>query len=550
MIPSVDARSILHANSPLVGVHGQNRRKAVNPRTGPGHPALARPLDARLAAHPAILRRRPQPRPSRPPEIPRAMLEPSRPKKSLTVFALVMITTGIITSVHGAPSMAEYGFSLIFIYGLVAVVFLLPSALISAELATGWPEDGGVYVWVKTAFGERLGFVAVWQQWIENVIWFPSILTVMVVVATYGFAPGLNQDPWFIFLSINGLFWALTIGNLFGMRTSSWVAIICTVFGRILPIIFLFGLALLFVNRGNPAQITFSWDTLVPDFGETDKLTFIVGAFLTFAGIEASASNAASARNPRRDYPVAIISSAAIALVLVTLISLAIAIVVPQEQLNLDAGIMQAITILLDSNGIGGLVPVAGLIIALGMLGEVNNWIPAPTRGLLVAGRDGALAPIWQRENRFAAQQPILLMQGCIVTLISSIFLFIGDVQVAFWLTNVVPTLLYIVMYLLMFAAAVRLRYTHPAVPRRYRVPFGNLGIWLLAALGSAAGLVAIAFGFLPPDLVEPDQRTTYVLVVLVGFVFFTVLPFLIHALRRPSWAPGATDLAEDVGPT
>ena len=74
---------------------------------------------------------------------------------------------------------------------IVAVVFLLPSALISAELATGWPEDGGVYVWVKEAFGERLGFVAVWAQWIENVIWFPSILTVTVLAAAYGFDPRL-----------------------------------------------------------------------------------------------------------------------------------------------------------------------------------------------------------------------------------------------------------------------------------------------------------------------------------------------------------------------
>ena len=72
-----------------------------------------------------------------------------KPERSLTVFALVMITTGIITSIHGAPSMAEYGFSLVFIYLFVAIVFLMPSALISAELATGWPEDGGVYVWVK-----------------------------------------------------------------------------------------------------------------------------------------------------------------------------------------------------------------------------------------------------------------------------------------------------------------------------------------------------------------------------------------------------------------
>ena len=458
------------------------------------------------------------------------------PKRTLTVFALVMITTGIITSVHGAPSMAEYGFSLIFIYGLVALVFLLPSALISAELATGWPEDGGVYVWVKTAFGERMGFVAVWQQWIENVIWFPSILTVMVVVATYGFAPDLHENRWFIFCAINVLFWALTIGNLFGMHTSSWVAIICTVFGRILPILFLFGLALLFINRGNPSQISFDWNSFIPDFSETSKLTFIVGAFLTFAGIEASASNAASAKNPRRDYPVAIISSAVIALVLVTLISLAIAIVVPQEQLDLDAGIMQAITILLDSNGLGALVAVAGLIIALGMLGEVNNWIPAPTRGLLVAGRDGSLAPIWQRENRYQAQQPILIMQAVIVSAISTIYLFFDDVQTAFWLMNVVPTLLYIVMYLLMFSAAIRLRYTHGNVPRRYRVPIGNVGIWVLAMLGSFAGLIAIVFGFLPPDLVKSDQKTSYILVVAIGFVVFTILPFIIYALRRPSW--------------
>ena len=457
------------------------------------------------------------------------------PKRSLTVFALVMITTGIITSIHGAPSMAEYGFSLIFIYLLVAVVFLLPSALISAELATGWPEDGGVYVWVKSAFGKRLGFVAVWQQWIENVIWFPSILTVTVVAATYGFAPQLKDNQWFIFAAINILFWGLTITNLFGMRTSSWVAEICTLFGRILPILGIFGLAVYYVMQGNPSQVSFTWGEFVPDFSDTSKLSFIVGAFLTFAGIEASASNAASAKNPRRDYPIAIITSAGMALLLVTLIALAIAIVIPQEEIDLNAGIMQAISALLERSGAPWLIEVAGLIIALGMLGEINNWIPAPTRGLLVAGWDGALAPFWQKQNRFEAQQPILICQALIVTAMSTIYLFF-DVQIAFWLMNVVPTMLYIIMYLLMFAAAVRLRYSHPDVPRRYRVPFGNVGVWLLAGLGSAAGLVAIAFAFLPPEMVKADQRTGYVTVVTVGFILFTIMPFAVYALRRPSW--------------
>lgn len=463
-------------------------------------------------------------------------LEPRDPKRSLSVFALVMITTGIITSIHGAPSMAEYGFSLVFIYLLVALVFLLPSALISAELATGWPEDGGVYVWVKQAFGERLGFVAVWLQWIENVIWFPSILTVMVVAAIYAFMPQLKDDQLFIFISINMLFWGLTITNLFGMKTSGFVAIICTLFGRIIPILFLFLLAMLFLGKGNPSEIEFSWDGFVPDLGDTQKLSFIVGAFLTFAGIEASASNAASARNPRRDYPIAILTSAAIALVLVTLIGLAIAIVVPRAQLNLDAGLMQAITILLDQNSLGWLIMPAGLIIALGMLGEVNNWIPAPTRGLLVAGRDGALPPFLQRENRHAAHQPILIVQAVIFTLMSTIYLAFDDVQVAFWLMNIVPTMLYIIMYILMFMAAVRLRYTQADVPRRYRVPFGMFGIWTLALLGSLAGITAIVFAFIPPELVEEADRASYKNVVLVGLLFFTVLPFVIYQCRSRQW--------------
>ena len=458
------------------------------------------------------------------------------PKRTLTVLALVMITTGIITSIHGAPSMAEYGFSLTFIYGVVALVFLLPSALISAELATGWPEDGGVYVWVKTAFGERYGFIAVWLQWIENVIWFPSILTVMVVVAVYGFDPSLAENNWFIFFAINGLFWALTITNLFGMETSGMVAIVCTIFGRILPILFLFGLALLFLQDGNPSQTEFSWDNFVPDLSETEKLSFIVGAFLTFSGIEASASNAASAKNPRRDYPIAIITSAAVALVLVTIISLAIAIVVPSDQINLDAGIMQAIAILLERNGIGEFVKFAGLLIALGMLGEVNNWIPSPTKGLMVAGKDGALSPFWQRENRHAVPKTILFLQAILVTSISTFYLFFDDVQIAFWIMNVVPTLLYILMYVLMFSASVRLRYSHPDVPRRYKVPFGNAGIWTLAGIGSLAGLVATCFAFVPPKLVPDAERAAYVLVVAIGFVIFAALPFVIYAFRRPEW--------------
>ena len=464
------------------------------------------------------------------------MNEPAgRPKRTLTVFSLVMITTGIITSILAAPSMAEYGLAVVLIYLCVAFLFLLPSALISAELATGWPEDGGVYVWVREAYGERLGFVAVWQQWIENVIWMPSILTVIVVAASYGFYPDLKGNPWFIFCAVNLLFWLLTLANLFGMRTSGTVATVCTLFGTILPILFIFMLAVLYVIQGNPSQCTIDWAHLIPDLDEPGKLSFVVVSFLTFAGIEASASNAASAKNPQRDYPIAIMVSAMLALVLVTFIALSIAIVVPSGSINLDAGIMQAIHDMFAGFGMEGFVPFAGLIIALGILGEVNNWIPAPTRGLLVAGRDGTLSKFWQKENKYAVHQRILVGQGLLVTAISTVYLFF-KVQVAFWLMNIIPTMLYIVMYFLMFGAGVRLRYSHPQVPRRYRVPWGNYGIWFLAIMGSSAGMMAIIFGFLPPRTVPAAERLSYLIVVSVGFVSFTIMPFVIFSLRRPEW--------------
>ena len=87
-----------------------------------------------------------------------------------------------------------------------------------------------------------------------------------------------------------------------------------------------------------------------------------------------------------------------------------------------------------------------------------------------------------------------------------------------------------------MFATGVRLRYTHPKVPRRYRVPFGNIGMWLLAIVGSIAGLFAIVFAFLPPENVPSSMRASYIAVVALGFVVFTALPFIIYAGRKPQW--------------
>ena len=98
------------------------------------------------------------------------------PKRSLNVFVLAMMNVAVIMSLRGLPMMAKEGLSMFFYLLFAGAVFLIPTSLVSAELATGWPEGGGVYRWVKEAFGGRFGFIAIWLQWIQNVIWYPTVL--------------------------------------------------------------------------------------------------------------------------------------------------------------------------------------------------------------------------------------------------------------------------------------------------------------------------------------------------------------------------------------
>ena len=99
---------------------------------------------------------------------------------------LAMINVSAIVSLRGMPAESTYGLSSVFYYIFAAVFFLVPVSLVAAELTTGWPQKGGVYRWVGEAFGKKWGFLAIWLQWIESTIWFPTVLTFAAVSLAIG----------------------------------------------------------------------------------------------------------------------------------------------------------------------------------------------------------------------------------------------------------------------------------------------------------------------------------------------------------------------------
>src|SRR5689334_3795033 len=115
-------------------------------------------------------------------------------KKVLGMFSLAMINVIAVDSLRSLPASAEFGFSLVFFYILAALFFFIPTALVTAELATAWPNTGGVYIWTRLAFGHKWGLMAIWLQWIYNVVWYPTILSFVAGTLAYLIDPQLAAN--------------------------------------------------------------------------------------------------------------------------------------------------------------------------------------------------------------------------------------------------------------------------------------------------------------------------------------------------------------------
>ena len=154
--------------------------------------------------------------------------------------------------------------SSMFFYALAIVLLLVPTSLVAAELATGWPQTGGVYAWAREAFGERIGFMTVWLQWSSVVISMPAIMSVVTVNAAYIFDPDLGTNRWFVFAVIVVVMWCMTAVAAWGVRESAWMTNAAVVVGIVVPGLVLAVLGLLYVLQGRPNQMTGAGRELVP----------------------------------------------------------------------------------------------------------------------------------------------------------------------------------------------------------------------------------------------------------------------------------------------
>ncbi len=462
-------------------------------------------------------------------------------KVTLTVFALTMLNVAAIMSLRGLPMMAKEGLTMFFYLLFASLFFLVPVSLVSAELATGWPQSGGVYRWIKEAFGSRWGFTAIWLQWIQNVIWYPTVLSFAAGALSYLLIDqSLANSKFFNLAVILIVYWSATLISLRGMKTSGKITTYGVICGTLIPGVFVIILGILWFVMGNKLEFlnpeTHQAIKFFPDLSNFNSIAFLAGIVLLFAGMEVGAVHVTELKNPKKQFPKAVFSAMFIIIIIFTLGSLAIAAVMPAKDIDLNAGIMQGFNELLTKFNIHWLLPVIGLLVAFGAVGGVLAWIAGPSKGLLATATNGDLPPFMAKTNKNGVQRNILIIQACIVTIVSLVFLIMPTISSAFFILSILTIAPYLIMYFLLYCAAIRLRYSQPNVERTYKIPGGKFGMWVVAGIGLLAVVFAFFIGFFPPEQIAVGSPTFYVIFLIVGVLVFVAAPLIIHQLKKPSW--------------
>ena len=457
-------------------------------------------------------------------------------KPSISVFVLTMMNLATILSIKNWPFAAEFGFSSLFFILLAVLTFFIPSALVSAELATGWPQQGGIFVWVKEALGNRMGFLAVWLLWVENVVWYPTILSFIAGTMAYAIDPALSDSNLFTFFTILIVFWGVTLLNFKGIRFSGFISTLGVILGTLIPgaLIVILGLSWMYGSR--PMEIEMNWASFFPSITHPYQLVFLAGVILSFAGIEMNAVHANDVENPQKSYPLAILVSVVLIVFFTSFGTLSIAMVIPQSKINLVAGSVAAIDYFLSAYNLKGYIPLISVLISFGALAGLSTWIAGPSKGLLTAAQNGDLPPILRTVNKHGMPVGMLILQGIIVTVLALVFLIMPNVNSSFWMMTAMVSQLYLLMYLLLFISAIILRYNRPDVPRAFTVPGKKWGMWFVSGIGIVSSIFCIVFGFFPPTQIDTGDVLQYELIQVIGIVTFCLAPFVILWFKKPSW--------------
>lgn len=448
-------------------------------------------------------------------------------KRVLNLRDIVLMNIVAIVGLRWLLTAAQTGPSATVLWIAALLLFFIPQGLSVIELTTRYPHEGGIYVWAREAFGPKHGFIAGWCYWVNNLIYYPSLLIFIATNALFvgGSAwLGLENNPLYIALFSLGVLWLILGLNIRGLSLGRWVQNVGAL-GTWIPVLLLFGVAVYaLMTRGSATDLNTSnmWPSL--NFG---NIRFWGLMCFGFAGLELASVLSDEVQDPRKTLPRGIIIAGVMITIIYIFGTLALQVALPTDEVSILAGIPQAISHLFADTGWIWLGAFAALAITLGGMGGVSAWLGGTARIPYVSGLDNYLPPsLGKVHPKYGTPYVSLIWQG----IFSSAFILmsvIGSTIEEAYLVLIDATLiLYFIPYLYMFAAVIKLRRGHDD-SGVIAIPGGKVGLYLAVGAGLFATTVSIVFSLIPSqDVASPALITAKVVggtlaFLLVGLALF-----------------------------
>ncbi len=402
---------------------------------------------------------------------------------------------------------------------LAALFFFVPGALVINELSSRFPEEGGLYVWSKEAFGDFHGFVAGWTYWIYTVFYFPGLLLASASMSAYLFGArgeALAQDRSFLLMVCVILLLVAVILNIIGLNIGKWLQNAGGV-ATYLPLLMLAAVAVLvYLRRGSATH--FTWANMMPTWN-WDTVNFWSQIAFAFTGLELVSSMSEEVRDPRRTLPRAVFGAGAMIAFMYIAGTFAILALVPAADLDPKSGVFQAISLGSGILKVAFVGILAAILVTIGNAGGVGSTVAGIARVPFVVGIDrylprafGKIHPKWKTPHIS------MLVQAAV----SGLILFLSQiktttVQAAYQLLILAAIILYFIPFLYMFAAVVKLAGRPDRRNNQHAVliPGGTIGVWLAAGCGFAVVLGSIVLSLIPPG--DEPNKLVFELKLVVG---------------------------------
>jgi glutamate:GABA antiporter len=475
--------------------------------------------------------------------------EKKKLRKEFKIFDMIFITIAAVIGIDTLGAVSSSGAQVLTWLLISAVTFLLPYGLLTAELGTSFPQEGGVYVWCKMAGGRYFAALASLLYWMSNPLWIGGTLSVTVIAAIATFIYGdpnaqvggsvLTNTIFRIVVALIFI-WGITWSAILALRVGKWLSVIGSYAKFALIAVFTVMALAFFIGGHSTGQHIAAVDLIPHNWGLIVSLILPVLIF-NWVGFELQNGAGEEMVNPQRDVPRSLIRAGIIAVIAYTIPITVILFTLTKSQLSNAGGFIKAYQVV-DGILPSGIAAVLGWLVAiaivLGLASSANSWIIGADRTYAIAALDRT-APSFLGvfSGRFGTPIVMNTMTG-----IAASITMIAAVLVTAFGTGSISTLFALVLgfvisttvlsYLFIFPSFLILRYKYPNVHRPYKVPGGMIGAWIVTLFTLGYAAIAGYFILIPTAATVSSyglSRLTYestqflplIIIVLLTTIFY-----------------------------